>query len=386
MNVGNSPNIEALREVFDFNNESQIDRLDQKIYKALRKSFKTLRDLFLFPKRFIGGKDFSLVGAALRLPKAILISMIFKDKCFESSLFGTGYHRYREKVLTPLESLQFVKYAAAAGTQHHLDELWIKPVNLKLYSTKDANFNITPIKGNIQTTEKCFYDETTGLKVTISFSNNEVIVGFGALQCFRHLYNHLPAIEKQLKTEAIEKIQNDAIVKNMMGLKPLYYEQADALFQLIKNHSDFKNKKISLVGQSLGGSIAEYVAIKNQHHAICFNSVPIGAGIQEDLGDYLLSRADEFVTHVSVATDYVSDNKIVAIFDRALTLLGIRTPGNFGRRFHIPAAFTDASSIHAYVIRNLLAHLGYAKNNKFDVLTPAEMAIVTHANPSNFVL
>lgn len=356
----------------------------QKICKLVRKIFKALKNLILFPVRYIGGKDFSLSGVVIRAPICAASKVFSENHGPERALFGAGYHRSLEKTLTRDESLQFVKYAGVAGAQHTLDESWIKPLNLELYNVRQANFDLSSLPGNIQINDKCFYDQTTGLKATISVSDNEVIVGFGALGAFRHLYNDLPDAEKKLNTDKMEKIQNNSIYKNMAGFKPKHYKQADALFQLIKNHPDFQNKHISLAGQCYGGSIAEYIGIKNQVSAVCFNTLAMGAGLQDAIGDKLLSHADKYVTHISVDTDFVSDNRIVPVFDRTLSLLGVRTPGNFGRRYAIPTAYTKKQETHDYMIGSLLVHLGHTNRDKFTVLDAADMAVAQEALPENF--
>jgi len=100
--------------------------------------------------------------------------------------------------------------------------------------------------------------------------------------------------------------------------------------------------------------------------------------ITEELCGFEVSSAQ-----VSVATDFVSDPRILPIFDRVLSLVGIRTPGNFGKRYVLPAGYERSDQIHSYIIGSLMKHLGYKDRDKFDLLDIYELDIAKNANPAN---
>lgn len=361
--------------------QNQNNGILNKVRSVVIEIFEFLKNLVLFPFRYIGGKDFSIPGVILRFPFAVITNQPLK------SLFGSGYHQKIEKELSSKESLQFAKYAAVSGSQDSCDQSWIKPMGLELYDIKNGNFDLKSIPKGIELDHDCFYDFSTGLKCTISVQGDEVIVAFGARQSLSHLQWRNPNInddERMARAAKISRIQEYAIAKNLLGSVPTVYTQADTLLQVIRSHPEFQGKKIALTGQCLGGSISQYLAIKNQIPTVCFNTLALGAGLQASLGDKLLSRADEFVTHISVATDFVSDNRYLRVFDRALTLLGIRTPGNFGKRYEIPSGYKSYDQVHTYVIGSLMKHLGYQDRDKFDILKKDELDIAKNANPSNF--
>lgn len=391
MNVGqgNGVNVAGTTASTLSQTKSKISAIDEKVYKAVVKTFKFLKKLILFPTRYIGGKDFSLSGLVLRLPKSIILYLLSKDKRPENALFGSGYHRAFEKTLTPKEGLQFVKYASVSNAQHRCDKFWINSVGLEFYDIQKGNFDLKALPGNIEINKDCFCDVDTGLKATISYNANEVIVSFGAVDSFGHLHydnENLSDVEKDLRTKKSKMTQYKAAAKNILGVKPKHYRQADALFQLIKNHPDLQGKDISLTGQCYGGSIAEYIAIKNKVPAVCFNTLQMGAGLQEELGNKRLSHADEFVTHVSVTTDVISDNRYLVIFDRFLSLIGIRTPGNFGKHYTIPTAYGNQSDTHQFMMGSLMKHLGYDIKSGPDVLQKDDMDIVKNIRPANFAV
>lgn len=347
-------------------------------------NYNYLNNLVSFPMRYIGAKDYSIPGVILNLPFSV-VSYFSKDQHPENALFGAGYHRSFEKTLTPKESLQFVKYAAVSGSQDGCDQSWITPLGLQFYKLQEADFDLKNINSSITLDNDCFYDFSTGLKVTISVNAHEIIVGFGAIQSLNHLQWRNPSLnddERKVNSEAVTSIQLHAVRKNILGLIPPIYEQADELLQVIRSHPEFKGKKLVLSGQCFGGSIAEYLAIKNQIPAVCLNTLPLGAGLQELLGGKLL-LVDDYVTHVSVATDFVSDPRILPIFDRVLSLVGIRTPGNFGKRYVLPAGYERSDQIHSYIIGSLMKHLGYKDRDKFDLLDIYELDIAKNANPAN---
>lgn len=100
--------------------------------------------------------------------------------------------------------------------------------------------------------------------------------------------------------------------------------------------------------------------------------MPIGAGLQHNLGEKRLSQADQWITNVSAEKDFASDSTLARIMECALGLLHIRSPRNFGRKYSIPSAYTTPGEIHTFIMGSLAKHLGY------DTRTlPSEMQVQT---------
>ncbi len=315
--------------------------LKEKILQFVKSIFESLKNFFLFPLRYVGSKK-------------------------------AGYHAKIQKTLTSEETLPYVKYAAMAAAQHSCDVSWISPFGLEFYNSFKSSLNLADIPGNLEAKENCFFDATTGLKAVIAFNDDEVIIGFGAMDSARSLYpDH--KMQKSLKFN-----QHCHLAQNLLGGQPACYEQADALFKMLKDNPEFKGKSISLVGQCLGGSIAQYVSLKNEVPAVCFNTLALGAGLQYEIKSKAFKKADNFITHISAQTDFISDNRKLFIFDRALSFLGIRTPGNFGQRYDIPAAYTKREDIHDYMMGSVMKHVGYNIRNKPSDLSSEEISIATN--------
>ena len=118
------------------------------------------------------------------------------------------------------------------------------------------------------------------------------------------------------------------------------------------------------MGQSRGGGYAQYIALKNKQQAICFNSVPMGAGLQAEIPTEILNKAERYCTHLCVEGDLYNDNPYLSPFDRALSTLGVRTPGSFGHCYSIPTAYKSSGDTHSYVLGSLFSYLGYDKRCK----------------------
>jgi starch synthase len=166
-------------------------------------------------------------------------------------------------------------------------------------------------------------------------------------------------LQDDRQIEAIRKNQAYSGAGNFFGGNPAIYHHASKVIELIKNSRLAEGKKISLTGQSLGGSLAEYAGLRLAIPTFCFNSFPLGVGLQSELGSESLAQADKYVTHISAENDLFSDNKVSRVIDRVVNLFGLKTPGNFGQRFSIPSAYKDTLSTHSYVLGNIMHHLDY---------------------------
>ncbi len=291
-----------------------------------------------FPLRFFGAKNWSVLGLTVRLLTGhVFYDMAKNKKCFSEACFGREQLSRR---MTQEEAYKAIRYVTCANYIHAGKDHWI-----------DGHLRKALLE-DLEGFEKCenFYiDRKLGLKVTLLESeDNELLVTFGAHDSFNEF---LPEAKKRAGIG-----QRVAIVANYAGLVPELYQKSLELVQKLKT-----DKKIVLVGQSLGGSIAQYVALKSDHSAVCINSVPLGAGLQWDIGD----KEGDNVKHITVESDYVTDNKYIEPLDRiASHILGVRTPKNYGSRLTVPTAYSKGSETHCFAIGSIMKYLGHNERTK----------------------
>src|SRR6185295_16502207 len=105
-------------------------------------------------------------------------------------------------------------------------------------------------------------------------------------------------------------------------------------------------------GHCLGGSIAEYVALKQGVPGVGINTLPIGPGLQKAIGNEKLQRADDIFRHVIVDTDIFSDPPpMLKVVDAVMNFFGVRTIANFGTETKLPTIFDERSTdTHNYAI------------------------------------
>jgi len=125
-----------------------------------------------------------------------------------------------------------------------------------------------------------------------------------------------------------------------------------------------------LCGEGFGGSLAAYAALHTRTLAICFNSSPLGAGLQQKIGKDRLAEANQYLIQ------FESEKKpnlllvISYIFDRIMSFAGIRTPGNFGQRYSFPTEKSSKKEDSDPFANNIIRYLGY--NIKIDFKTIKE--------------
>ncbi len=196
---------------------------------------------------------------------------------------------------------------------------------------------------------------------------HEIVVSFGAMQ------SHWPDFSDSKEAKKRANTPLPSVIANYAGLTPLCYKQADALMEQLKVYAKEQNKPLVVTGQSLAGSIASYVALKHEVKGVCFNPVQLGAGLQWDIGDAKLAQADKYVTNISVANDHLNNFPGVTAVDRVLSHLGVRTPGNFGKRYRIPSAFKKKTQAHDFPMKSIMQYLGYHKDTKATELKPEDI-------------
>jgi phosphatidylserine/phosphatidylglycerophosphate/cardiolipin synthase-like enzyme len=282
-----------------------IVTLAQKIWAIFAECYVRLASIVIFPFRFIGAKGFSICGVIFRLPIVAFKHLACLNELghtFRDDLFmDKGYHRFDPHHLTGNEAKHYLLHASAARAIQEKDPKWILP------------YGYTLIESGV-------FGSGTGFQFGLYRKENELLIAIDAIE---------EQVDFQGAEEEIKKIREILL---------------------------FKEMKITLTGQSLGGSLAQYVALQQQIPAICLNSLPLGPGLQWEIGDQKLQKADDYVTHVGVEGDLSStDSSAFGIADFALNLLGIRTAGNFGKKYLVPSIYQTAQDTHRYILGSLFA-------------------------------
>jgi hypothetical protein len=332
-------------ELFEINQIVTTTNILKKIKECATEIFSKINTVMTFPLRFFGSKTWSLPGLLLRMP----VKFCMKKPLIDDNV----YHRDSQKNLTPNELRKFLKFAAVSTASFECDFKWIDQVeNLEFHRLQPDEIDPNDLPVGVTIGENFIIDVETGLNLVICENENQVIIAFGALNAHNNKVD-----ENQRKR--LEKKEKNSLMGNFFGASPCMYKKASNLVELIKKSKICEGKKITLTGQSMGGSLATYVAIKQKLSAVCINSFPLGAGLQFELGKSSVSMAHQHVTQISVKNDIFNDNKWIKVFDKILSFSGIRTPGIFGKKFSIPSAYSDRTSTHVYALGSIMKHLGY---------------------------
>lgn len=334
-----------------------------KICSIASRIFDAIVNILSFPLRYLGSKSWSLPGILMRLP-IVTIRHLFSanvQKSFKEDLFGSGYHRFDVGVLDSKEIMPYIQYAAAAAAIHakHFDS-WTDPLGFQVVSPKGL---IKDMQGDLPqgllVKDDCFFDQETGLKAAILVKGNRYLLVFGAL---RSSETELDKIAAKLLDDKIWNNSGASIV----GFVPRIYHKANRLVEMIKEHPTIKSGSFELCGQCLGGSLASFAGMKNQLKATCLNTFPLGPGLQYELGSERLSEADKYITHISCKTDLMSDPPIVlGALDALVNFIGIRTCGNFGKKFLIPNPYPSYSGkTHNHIAAAMFMHAGFKERDR----------------------
>jgi hypothetical protein len=333
-------NIELSSQTF----KSKLQRPLNKVSKAALVALKHLAAFFLFPTRYLGAKDWSLPGIVLKLPLHVFNKILGKDS---SDLVSTGYHKTFERILSIKEAKNLLPVLLAA-LDSNSPEKYLHPLGLSFIKPKDLNIQ----DPELLTFDTCFLNPSTGAKITLVEKNSsEILVVFGAKHSAKRLFPDDISWQKKVK-----KKQDIAIAQNLLGLKPATHTKTLSQVKQLLSHPFFNGKKITLTGCCFGGSLAQYLGLKLQLETVCFNSLQLGPGLQKDLGDQALAKADHYVTNISVKTDFLNDNPIYNFANRVLSFIGIKTPGNFGKQYYIP--YQGPKSSHTFIRGSMMQHLG----------------------------
>lgn len=137
-------------------------------------------------------------------------------------------------------------------------------------------------------------------------------------------------------------------VKNIFWKKPLLFQRA---YDLVGALREVLDGEMVLTGQSLGGGLASYVGLKLDLKTICFNALPLGSWVHQEVPQLDSERR---ITQVTLDTDFLSDNRFLWL------------PG---RRLFVPTAYPgNTIETHGYIVGSLLDFLGFSRCAK-----PAEV-------------
>ncbi|MFQ5730145.1 MAG: hypothetical protein ACE5GN_07270, partial [Waddliaceae bacterium] len=262
----------------------------KKIAEVARAIFEVLKKLVLLPTRYLGSKKWSVPGVVFRFPLIVVKRAlgIRSKRSMKRELFGSGYHFFPEKKLSPDELRPYVKYALANASVHKSDSKYVEEEGFSVVSP--VEFQPCPF-GNIEAREKCFFDPKTGLKIAVFEKGDEVIVAFGALKSSE---SEIGGNENENKRLYKKGLRDGA--SNLCGTVPDIYRQACAFTENLMRTPGMQNKKITLSGQCLGGSLASYIALKHKLKAVCYNPLAMGGGLQRDIGKDALRNAEDYIT------------------------------------------------------------------------------------------
>jgi len=294
-----------------------------------------------------GSKTYSLPGVVLRLPRAIESYLYKRDLArVQKKLFcSEGYHRFHHQNLTASEVTQYMHYAASSCAVHANHTEWVEPLGFRPVDVPDFG-------GGLDKHGVTWFDKETGLKVILYQNNEELIVTFGAL----HSHHSEFSQERKQEQDALTRSVRNRAILSLLGHRPNMYEKAEYFVQKLIESNQFADKKITLCGMCLGGSIASYTALRLKQRAVCMNTFPLGPGLQKKIGNKNLRHADEYVTHISSKRDYFSNFGLpLAIPDLFFNTLGLKTPGNFGKRLDVQAIHKNLVSNHQDILGAMLA-------------------------------
>lgn len=321
-----------------------------KIKRIIIKIFKAIAKFFAYPFRYFGAKRWSLPGIIGRFfKKAFCCKRIQRSDIL-------GPKPPPKKELSSDDVKPYIKYACIAASIHTGKEDWTQPLGIQIVSPKKIAHKLQGIPDGLEARNSCFYDSGTGLKIGIFQKDTKTIISFGA-RGSSDSEEPSPELQKKMRQKL-----TDTATRNIIGARSAIYKQAEAFVASLRNHPDFKDKEIELCGQCFGGSIASYVALRQELKSVCLNSLPLGPGLQEKIGPKKLAQADQFVTLISVKGDYVSDQRgVLRAIDKIAGFIGIKTAGNFGKRNLVPSAYTSKRDIHYFILGSMLELCGYGK-------------------------
>lgn len=329
--------------------ESNLSSLGYKITHLAKTIFTTIYAMISFPSRYIGSKTWSIPGVIIRTPYLICKKILFPSSIpsLKNEIFGSGYHFSSERELTPQEAKDILPTVSMCAFAHRSYVKWVpegyRPIKVDTLGVEASD---------MQLEDHAFFDHRSGLKVLLVEKDNEVMISFGAIDAINgHAYT-----PDQQKEKVSNKSLDISCGKNLLGGTPFIFTQADQFFNKLIQTPYLKDKKITLIGQCLGGSLAQFLALKHQLPCYGFNTFPIGAGLQQQIESKTLKNADKLITHIYSKKDFIMNNKLCIFLDKIFSSFGIKTAGNFGKIYYIPAYFKNSSDVHNCILDALQKH------------------------------
>lgn len=316
-----------------------------------------------FPFRYLGSKTWSLPGVLCRLPLVTIKHLFTKNvsNSFSEDLFGMGdqgYHRFGHQTLTPDAVKPFMKYGGmnAAIQSGLIGDPFVTPFGYQNVSSKSIMKQLKQIPIAMEAHDTCFFDPKTGLKVAIYEKNDHIIIAYGSLTGAES------EIKDKVEQGRLKRILLTTARANIVGIKAALYKDAEVMCKEIIDVPQFKNKRITVTGHSLGGTIASFVSLKCKLEGVALNALPLGVGLQEEIGQSTLINADKYLTHIIAKTDPKADLPVVVGgIDAIVNFVGLKTPGNFGRKYLVPSAYSSGFETHAFILGSMMQHSGFDK-------------------------
>ncbi len=323
--------------------------------QKIHRFFQMAMSVIAIPLRYFGSKNWSIPGATFRLLEQSARVVLRMQKAIKwKDVFPTGNVSKAQKRLSQEEAKAYVNPLAIVSYTYNGDTSWIEPLDIRPAQLSDTECK----ELGIQKDKSRFIDTKTNVSFSITEQGDNLFLSFSGAKS-----NWWSSLSKWTVNPQETK-ETFATVGSMCGSCDELYQDLDKLFLRLKQSPKWNRKKWTLLGQSRGGGYAQYIALKNKQQAICFNSVPMGAGLQAEIPQEVLSNAKRYCTHLCVEGDIGNDNPYLTPFDRILSTLGIRTPGSFGHSYSIPTAYKSSTDTHNYVFGSLFSYLGYDKRCK----------------------
>ncbi len=254
-------------------------------------------------------------------------------------------------------------YAAASSASFRNDDSWITPLKINLLSPANSHFPIS--SSSLKAHEKCFFDRNSGLKISIMRGEKEVLIAFGAMGSGD---TEVPSDQ----SEELSAKQWQTALLNLFGATCDIYEKAELFVREFSKLEPFRDKKIVIIGQSLGGSLAQYAGLKNQLITYCFNPIPLGRAQIQKLNASKITQEDK-VFVISAEGDYAT--KIAEHTAFKIAQYVIQTPKLYGKKFTIPSAYSSQDETHTYFMGSLMKYLGYDIKTRLDFIFTHELCI-----------
>ena len=297
---------------------SEVQFITEPIYYAL---CNCISNVFKFHAAYDAAKNDSVSNKRLSITNALRNSI-------DTNPINT--EEEQEDGFTAFQNEESYKYLRGNRPDSELEEILSKDPELSALSTK-----LDPLTG-------VFRDPHTGLYADLVRIDRNFFV-----LCF-------PGTGAGKMTTIQWKSNIDQIrSKNTI---PAAYMQAVQLASALKEQFDIKKKKFEVAGHSLGGGIANYVGLKLNICATCFNPSTLGQAVLKDLiihGCLLIERINKQMI-LRIKKDLVSSKNSQLHFAR----------------------LTQLSLTHSHFIPRpvgivyLADRLDYSKNNRPPELEP----------------